>query len=128
VAVGGQPTQIAVNEHTHNVYTTDNANGPVSFFRFQKPAAPTNLTVRTQGTTIHLSWRRPADGGLPITYRVIATPACHVCRGLSTPPTSQVPALTITGLARGQHYRFRVQAIDAAGRGPVSAPSQPTGG
>ena len=54
---------------------------------------------------------------------MIASPACPDCSGLSTPPTSGSPYTTITGLTSGEPYTFTVQATDAAGTGPVSAPS-----
>ena len=72
-----------------------------------------------------LRWRPPYDGGLPITYHIIPTPACPACQGLTTPSTSGQPFTTITGLTPGQKYTFRVKATDAAGTGPASAPSNP---
>ena len=58
-------------------------------------------------------------------YQVIPTPPCPACRGLTTPSTSGLPFTTITGLTAGQRYTFIIEATDAAGTGPTSAPSNP---
>jgi DNA-binding beta-propeller fold protein YncE len=125
VPAGPSPTGIAVDQNTHDVYVTDNGGGPVSFFRFQTPATPTAIRAHAHGHRVRLSWRGPSDGGLPIVYDVIPTPACPACHGLSTPTTSGLPETTITGLAAGRTYTFKVQATNAAGAGPASLPSHP---
>jgi hypothetical protein len=62
---------------------------------------------------------------MPIIYRVINSPACPRCHGLTTPSASGEPFTEITGLTSGQRYTFRVVAIDAAGTGRASARSNP---
>ena len=126
VPAGPSPTGIAVDQNTHDVYVTDNGGGPVSFFRFQSPATPTAVSARTHRHTVKVRWRAPSDGGLPIIYRVLPTPACPACRGLTTPTTSGLPETTIRGLTPGRTYTFKVQATNAAATGPVSRPSRPT--
>jgi hypothetical protein len=123
VAVRGNPAGIVFDAANGNVYAADNAFGPVSFFDFQRPAAPTGVTASVFGGQADLVWKAPADGGLPIVYRVFPTPGCAACTGLTTPPTSGAPFTTISGLTPGKTYTFRVQATDVAGTGQVSGPS-----
>ena len=123
VPAGPSPTGVAVDQHNHDVYVTDNGGGPVSFFRFQTPAAPTRVTAGIHNGQAEVVWQAPPDGGLPVIYHVTPTPACPRCRGLTTPSTSGAPYTTISGLAPGQAYTFKVTATDAAGTGPVSTPS-----
>ena len=70
-----------------------------------------------------VNWTAPAsDGGSPITsYRI--TP--YVGSSPQTPTTVSAPAssTTVTGLAGGTSYTFKVAAINAAGTGQDSAPS-----
>jgi DNA-binding beta-propeller fold protein YncE len=125
VPAGGNPAGIALEPGNHTVYVADNGLGPVSFFHFRAPGRPARVTASTHHGRVSLAWRPPRHGGLPIIYQVIPAPACPACRGLNTPSTSGVPFTTIVGLTRGQTYTFKVKATDAAGTGPVSAPSNP---
>jgi YVTN family beta-propeller protein len=123
VQVGGNPAGLAINHNDHAVYVDDNGFGPVSFFRVEAPQRPTQVTASTHHGQVELVWQPPRDGGLPIIYQIIPTPACSACTGLTTPSTSGIPATTISGVASGQTYTFTVRAIDATGAGPASAPS-----
>jgi YVTN family beta-propeller protein len=125
VPVGANPAGLAVHLATHTLYADDNGSATVSFFRFQPPQRPTGVTAATDDGNVQLRWRRTYDGGLPIIYHVIPTPACPACHGLNTPSTSGQPFTTITGLTSGKTYTFKIKATDAAGAGPASAPSNP---
>ena len=123
VPAGGNPAGLIVNQADHTIYVADNGTGTLSFFRFQAPQRPTGVTAAVHDGKVRLRWRRTHDGGLPIIYLVIPTPACPACRGLNTPSTSGQPFTTITGLTPGKTYTFKIKAINAAGTGPASAPS-----
>ena len=120
---GGGPSAAAVNPNDDTVYVVDSGAATATFFRFLTPQQPTNVTARAGHRTATLSWQSPYDGGLPIVYHVIPSPACPGCTGLTTPSTSGVPATVVTGLTRGEAYTFTVSATDAAGTGPASVPS-----
>jgi hypothetical protein len=64
--VGGNPAGLVVNQTNHTAYVADSAAGPVSFFQFEKPAPPTNVSATTARGPVQLAWQTPADGGLPI--------------------------------------------------------------
>ena len=118
---------MAVDPANQTVYVGDSGSGPVSFFRFQTPARPTHVTATADRTQVELAWHAPRDGGLPVIYHIIPTPACSSCTGLTTPSTSGQPHTTVAGLVPGTAYTFRVRGVDAAGAGPLSAASNPIG-
>jgi YVTN family beta-propeller protein len=123
VPAGAGPSTVAVDRYSHDAYVLDNDGATASFIRFIAPGRPNGVSAMLHHGTASLHWQRTYDGGLPIIYRVIPSPACTTCTGLTTPATSGVPATVITGLAHGTTYTFRVVARDAAGSGPPSAPS-----
>lgn len=120
VPAGANPTVLAVNPANDTVYADDIGAGTVSFFRFRAPMRPTGVSATVDHGTVELRWRPPYDGGLPLVYHVIASPACPTCSGMTTPSTSGEPFTLITGLVSGRKYTFRVEASNAAGTGPVS--------
>jgi len=124
---GAQPAGLAVDPTDGIVYAADNGGGTASFFRFVTPDRPSGVTATRSGNTVKLSWNRAYDGGLPIIYQVVPSPTCLSCKGLSTPSTSGQPNTTVTGLAGGTTYTFKVRGADAAGTGPLSAASNNVG-
>lgn len=113
---------LAVDPATDTVYAAGQGGAGVSVFSFVRLA---RVTASTQAGHVKLRWRPPYDGGLPVIYHVIPSPACPACHGLTTPSTSGQPFTTITGLTPGHKYTFKVKAVDAAGTGHASAPSNP---
>lgn len=88
------------------------------------PGAPTAATAVAGNASATVSWTPPGNtGGSPITaYRVTASPGGATC---ATPANaSPMPAsCVVSGLANGTAYTFTVAASNAAGTGPVSAPT-----
>ena len=85
---------------------------------FTVPGAPTSVSASADDGRALVSWTAPAfDGGSRITgYVITANP------GGATMPVG-VTSATFTGLTNGTSYTFTVFAVNAAGRGPTSAPS-----
>jgi PKD repeat protein len=89
------------------------------------PGAPTSLTATAGDTKVSLSWSAPAsNGGVNLTsYRVYrGTASGHEtlvtsggCGNLGT-----VLSCTDTGLTDGQHYFYKVSAVNAIGEGGQS--------
>ncbi len=80
-----------------------------------QPQAPSNVSANDKHATFTI--KAPANHGLKITgYNVLDN------HGHSWHPTSAT-TMTVSGLTNGTSYRFRVQAVNADGPGPWSAPS-----
>lgn len=85
------------------------------------PATPTALSATNGMTSISLTWRQPATGARPVSFRVYEVDAgagsgVVVARNTTT-------YATIANLGFGSTHTYRVTAVDAAGR--ESAPSAP---
>ena len=89
----------------------------------QAPGAPTGVNATGGQEQATVNWTAPAsDGGSTLTsYRV--TP--YIGTTAQAPVSVSVPATsrTITGLAGGTPYTFKVAATNAVGTGPDSAAS-----
>lgn len=88
------------------------------------PGAPTNVVAVAGNASVSLTWSAPAsDGGSAITgYRVLVSSGGPPSVTLTTSGTSG----TVTGLANGVSYSFTVDATNAVGTGPASAPATAT--
>ena len=88
------------------------------------PAAPTGLTATAVGSRVRLGWTAPAAGGSPITDYVVQYSATGGTSWTEfADGTSTATAATVTGLASGTSYVFRVAAVNGAGAGAFTAPS-----
>ena len=82
------------------------------------PAAPANVRAEAGNGLAMVHFDPPADdGGSQIVKYVVTDPDGNVvAEGTFSP-------IEVTGLTNGQTYRFIVHAVNAAGRGPGSDPS-----
>ena len=137
VTVPGATTNTLVSgltngtSYTFTVHATNGlGNGPESLPSaavtptvISPPGAPTGVAATAGNASAILSWVPPAsDGGSPI--------SSYIVLGLigTTPVTSAsfsgtTTSATITGLTNGTTYTFTVMAVNSAGTGPASTPS-----
>ena len=100
------------------------------------PGAPAGLTATAGNAQVTLSWTAPAsNGGLPVTgYRLYAGTTTEFS-GESPVATLTGTVVTVTGLANGTTYYFKVTAVNRVGEGPgtdteavpVTTPGAPAG-
>jgi len=86
------------------------------------PSAPLSVLAAAGDSEAFVSWTAPSDeGSFPVTaYEVQSSPASGSC--LATAPAL---SCTISGLTNGTAYTFTVRALNGAGWGAISAPSDP---
>ena len=88
------------------------------------PGAPAGLTATPGDLQVTLSWAAPAsDGGAPISgYDVYqgTSPGGETGTPVRGSPFTAT-STTVTGLVNGTTYYFKVAAVNAAGRSPLSA-------
>lgn len=84
------------------------------------PSAPTRVVAQAGDASAEVSWRAPGStGGSGITgYVVTASP------GGASVTTTAVTSVHVGGLRNGRRYTFVVAAINAAGTGARSRPSE----
>jgi uncharacterized repeat protein (TIGR01451 family) len=93
------------------------------------PSAPLNVTATAGDASVSLSWLPPGNHQPVTSYTVHNSLASN---GVTVPDTTLTArpgstivstATTVTGLVNGVTYQFEVQASNAQGSGPFSAPS-----
>lgn len=106
---------------TNAVGTSAPSAASNSIQTYAVPGAPTGVVADLPTTnSMRVSWSPPtSDGGAPITNYLIKSTNGHV----STWVSSTVNSTTVSGLSGGTSYTFTVQASNAVGIGPESAPS-----
>jgi hypothetical protein len=87
----------------------------------QPPGQVTNVSATAGLGQATVTWTAPSSGGAIASYRI--TP--YIGATAQTPVTVNAPATskTITGLTGGTSYTFTVAAVNEAGAGPESSPS-----
>ena len=92
------------------------------------PDAPTKPKVtKVDSHCISIEWSQPAsDGGSPITSYVIEEKTSRTNSWTKVYEGIKKTACTISDLTEGQEYQFHVAAINKAGQGSFSEPSQST--
>lgn len=105
---------------SHAVHAQSGAVPGVPVIGFAQPVNQTGISG--VGGAVRVSFRPPefAGGSPVIEYRATATPVSG-----GTPVTVSGPRspLTVTGLVNGVPYTIAIRAINGAGSGPASAPS-----
>ena len=78
-------------------------------------------------TQITISWSPPkSDGGSPVTGYIIEKKETTSSRWTKAHRDSvSETTLTVRDLIEGKEYEFRVAAVNKAGTGPFSEPSEP---
>jgi hypothetical protein len=85
------------------------------------PSAPTALTATRGNASASLTWTLGANGGSPLTgYTLQVRIGTTVVR---TQNIGTARPFNVTGLTNGVAYNFRLQARNAVGTSPLSAPS-----
>ncbi len=86
------------------------------------PGPPTGVQVAPAPRALVVSWQPPLDdGGSPVqAYEAVSEPEGATCV-VAAPATT----CTIGGLNNGQSFTVTVRAVNAAGPGVPSAPSDP---
>jgi fibronectin type 3 domain-containing protein len=95
------------------------ASAEVSATPAAMPGAPARLTATAGNAQVTLSWTAPAsNGGLPVTgYHLYAGTTADFS-GESSVATLTGTVVTVTGLANGTTYYFKVAAVNRVGEGP----------
>lgn len=103
--------------------SADTGNSPYVATRIPKPpAAPGGLALGTITTTsVALSWSKPGDNGAAINgYEIQRATNAAFTQGVATTDVSGTSG-TVSGIATGTRYWFRVRARNSAGWGGWSA-------
>ena len=87
------------------------------------PGAPIGLTATPGNSQVTLSWAAPTSGGAAISGYLIyeGTSPRHETGKPVNGSLVNGTSYTVTGLANGTTYYFRVTAVNTAGEGPSSA-------
>jgi titin len=86
------------------------------------PAAPAGLTATAGNTQVGLSWTAPADdGGAAVFDYAVFYKTAEASTWTALRTGSNLAAYTVTGLANGTAYEFKVAAVNAIGVGLDSA-------
>ena len=104
------------------------ASSEVSAVPLTVPGAPTGLTATPGNSRVTLSWAAPPSGGAAISDYLIFDGTRRGGENRTPVNGSLVTATsyTVTGLTNGTTYYFRVIAVNAAGKGPLSAEAPAT--
>ena len=85
---------------------------------FTIPGAPTSLTAEPGEGKVVLKWAKPtSDGGASVTDYVVSYQAGGSSWQTFSDSVSTSTTATVTGLANGTTYSFKVVAVNAAGQG-----------
>ena len=89
------------------------------------PGPPTGVAGSRGAGQIALSWMAPASNGGSAITGYLVTPFIGATAQTVIPTGSTATNYTVTGLANGTTYTFKVAAVNTAGPGPNSIASSP---
>ena len=117
---GQVPVEVELNGGQYalaGIYTVQ-SSGPPTPTPVYPPGAPTDVKAVAGSGEATVSWTAPTYiGSYPITdYEVTSSSGSHTCLTKST-------SCTVAGLEGGTSYTFTVRALNGAGWGAYSAPS-----
>ena len=97
------------------------SSATTSIVPFTTPDAPTSVTATAGSSSASVSFTAPAfDGGRSIdSYTVTSDPGAYTC----TTANGSTTTCEVTGLSAGTSYSFTVTALNFAGNGSASSPS-----
>jgi hypothetical protein len=130
LSANGVFTYSSVNTFPSSTSNSTNYWVDANFVPTPIPGQATNVNATEGPESATLTWNAPTSGGPVTTYTVtpyIGSEAQPATTVTGTPPATGV---TVKGLRGGSTYTFTVQASNANGAGPASAPSNsvtPTG-
>ena len=114
---------------------TGTASDTVLAMPLTVPSSPTGLAATPGDGRVNLSWSAPNNGGAAIIDYTIEYSSGSTWNTFAD-GSSTTTSATVTGLANGISYEFRVSAVNSKGTGtasdtvlamPLTVPSSPTG-
>jgi hypothetical protein len=116
-AYSGSPAFPSDSYHAAN-YWVD-----VMFTPVPVPGQVTGVTASAGRASATVSWTAPATGGAPTSYEVTPYVGATAQTPKAVSGSPLATSLTVSGLAAGTSYTFKVRAINPNGNGPMSAAS-----
>ncbi|MSV61056.1 MAG: hypothetical protein F2901_06755, partial [Actinobacteria bacterium] len=114
----------AINAAGKGAYSTPTQSEVTPFV---KPDAPTEVVATANNTGgIAVTWKAPVNtGGIAISDYDVQSCISTTCTSFARASASALLTQTVTGLTKGTAYTFKVAAINTAGTGLYSLPSDP---
>ena len=114
----------AINAAGKGAYSTPTQSAVTPYV---KPDVPTDVVATANNTGgIAVTWKAPVNtGGNAISDYDVQSCISTTCTSFARASASALLTQTVTGLIKGTAYTFKVAAINTAGKGLYSLPSEP---